>query len=123
MSLNKAELLNIWHAEHLSVGLAPVSEPFVGVFKPAPSLQEMRAAQAAQQNVINERNVVMFVHKEGAIALPHLVKHLKAVLPRWGGNEYKYLQEILKKVATLDKRHDASYVVLKEYIKEEYRLV
>ena len=72
----------------------------------------------------------MLLHEKGALALPQLIKHFKEVLPSLGAEIRKHLQDIIKKVAKLDKRADGSYsfscmvayAVLKDSTMHEYGL-
>jgi len=90
---------------------------------PRPAAAAAAAAAAAQaQRLLSERDVVMLLHEKGALALPRLIKHFKEVLPSFGAEEKKYLQDIIKKVAKLDKRADGSYAVLKDTTMHEYGL-
>ena len=79
-------------------------------------------AEAGVQRPFNERDVVMLLHEKGAVALPTLIKHFKDVLSCFGAQEKTYLQDVLKKVAKLDKRADGSYAVLKDNTIDKYRL-
>jgi hypothetical protein len=87
---------------------------------PQVSMASVVAVASTSRQRVSERDVVMLLHEKGAMSLKELTSYFKE-LNRLA-EEKKQLQEIIKRVAKLDKRGGVAMAVLKEATIFEYKL-
>jgi len=87
---------------------------------PAPAPAAAAPSAAPSRHRVSQRDVVMLLHEKGAMNLRELTSYFKEF--NKSADEKKHLQEIIKRVAKLDKRGGVAHAVLKEATIFEYKL-